>query len=176
MSKLNEEHRNKISQSKIKHNGRNKYPKEYSAWKSMRNRCNNPNYHSYHRYGGRGIKVCDRWNNFNNFIEDIGTAPDKNYQLDRIDNNDDYKPNNCRWVTPKENANNRKKYNSKSGYTGVYFRKSKQKYEVNVSINRKYKHIGVYRTLKEAVNARKEFIINYNKEHGTSLKYEEFVE
>lgn len=161
--------------AKIKHYGSKIYPKEYMAWKGMRNRCNNPNYHSFHRYGGRGIKACGEWDDFNNFINDMGVAPSKKHQLDRIDNDGNYEPSNCRWVTPKENSNNRKKYNSKSGYTGVHYRVKKKKYEVNVCINRKSKHIGVFETLEEAVNARKEFIINYNKNNNTSLKYENFV-
>ena len=167
----------KISKSKTKHGGRKNYPKEYRAWKGMKGRCTNKNYHSYHRYGGRGISVCNEWiNSFENFLRDMGKAPSPNHQLDRIDNDKGYSPTNCRWVTPKENSNNRSKYKSKSGYTGVFYREEKQRYEVNVNINRKSKHIGVYKTLKDAVNSRKNFIIEYNKEHGTKLKYEEFVE
>lgn len=152
-------------------------PKEYRAWKAMKNRCYNPNYQHYHRYGGRGITVCDEWlNDFEKFFSDLGKAPTKKHQLDRIDNNKSYSPNNCRWVTPKENCNNRSKYKSNTGYTGVFYRESKDRYESNICINRKYKHIGVYKNLKDAVIGRKEFIIKYNKEHNTNLKYENFIE
>lgn len=172
----NKETRMKISESKTIHGGSKKYPKEYRAWKNMKTRCNNSNYHSYHRYGGRGIKVCSRWNDsFINFYEDMGDAPSKNHQLDRIDNNRDYSPDNCHWVTPKENSNNRKKYNNKTGYTGVFYRESKNQYEVSVCINRRPKHIGTFKTLQEAVNGRKDFILSYNLENGTKLKFEEFV-
>lgn len=57
---------------------REKYLKEYQAWKSMKNRCYNPNYVNYHRYGGRGIYVCNRWkDSFENFLKDVGKAPSK---------------------------------------------------------------------------------------------------
>lgn len=166
----------KLSKSKTKHGGRKNHPKEYQAWQSMKNRCYNKNYHSYHRYGGRGITVCDEWkDSFENFLRDMGKAPNKIYQLDRANNDEGYNPSNCRWITPKENSNNRKKYNNNSGYTGVFFRKSKGRYDVNVAIDRKIVYIGVYYSLEEAVEARKSFIINYNNKNKTKLKYEEFV-
>jgi len=81
----------------------------YSSWKSMKQRCNNPNHTYYRYYGGRGISVCVRWNNsFEAFLEDMGERPSKK-QLDRINNNDGYYKENCRWVSPKENSNNRNK-------------------------------------------------------------------
>lgn len=173
--KLSDKHKNNISIAKTKHKGRTVYTKEYNTWKAMRNRCNNPNYHAYHRYGGRGIKVCERWNDFNNFIEDMGPKPLIDAQIDRVDNDGHYTPHNCVWVTPKENCNNRKNYRSKSEYTGVHFREQKQKYEVNICINRKVKYLGSFINLEDAVNARKKFAIDYNNKYNTNLKYENFV-
>ena len=81
----------------------------YSTWIGMKNRCNNPNSSDYKHYGGRGIKICDRWNNsFPNFLEDMGMKPSKSYSIDRIDVNGNYELNNCKWSTQKEQVKNRR--------------------------------------------------------------------
>jgi len=82
---------------------------EYKAWKAMKDRCFNPNNQYYSNYGGRGISVCDRWkNSFQNFFLDMGSRPTAKHSLDRIDNNADYFPKNCRWTTRVEQENNKR--------------------------------------------------------------------
>jgi hypothetical protein len=83
---------------------------EFNTWQGIKQRCYWPRYSQFHRYGGRGITVCDRWlgkGGFENFLTDMGKRPTRFHQLDRVNNDGNYEPGNCRWATPKEQADNR---------------------------------------------------------------------
>lgn len=80
----------------------------YSTWHTMRNRCTNENNKDFSYYGGKGIRVCERWQDFANFVEDMGPKPSLKHSIDRIDSDGDYEPLNCRWATPAQQQLNRR--------------------------------------------------------------------
>lgn len=97
----------KASESNKTHN--KTHSSLYNRWKSIKQRCNNPNNKSFPNYGGRDIKICEEWMNFENFYNwAINNGYSKELQLDRIDNNGNYEPNNCRWAKAIDNNHNRR--------------------------------------------------------------------
>ncbi|MDV3051840.1 hypothetical protein NLV77_000775 [Staphylococcus ureilyticus] len=134
---------------------------EYKVWKGMKERCSNVNSKSYKNYGGRGIKVCERWkNSFDNFISDMGERPTKKHQIDRIDNDKNYSPENCKWVTRSENTLNKRHGIGKSGFRNIildgksYYAMVKRQGKIRTS------H---YTNLETALSRRDLYINEYNK-------------
>lgn len=103
----------------------------YGRWEGMIQRCTNPKATGYSNYGGRGITVCERWRDFRNFLADMGEPPPR-MTLERIDNNGDYCPENCRWGTHKQQHNN-KRVNHRITYNGetATMKQMAEKYGIN---------------------------------------------
>lgn len=124
----------------------------YDNWALMLTRCTNPAATGYANYGGRGISVCPRWHHFANFAADMGIRPD-GLSIDRIDNDGNYEPGNCKWSDRDEQAGNKRVYRTnKTGETGI--RERDGKFQVRIIENGKRKSIGNYSTLAEAVAAK----------------------
>ena len=100
------------------HNRNGKRSPEYRAWGHMKDRCQNPNDKSYHNYGSRGIKVCERWQDFRNFFADMGARP-SGLTLERMDNDGNYEPGNCKWASYKEQNNNKRSDPKQFWFVGI---------------------------------------------------------
>lgn len=141
---------------------------EYRVWRGMRTRCYYENTPQYKNYGGRGIKVCNRWKeSFENFYEDMGDKPTPKHQLDRIDNDGNYEPNNCRWVTPSENALNKEHKSGTLGIKNVY--KDSDSYYTQVKRQGKTR-VSSYTTLENALKLKEIYITEYKKDKDKWLK------
>ena len=136
----------------------------YNIFTAMKERCYNPKSTSYNWYGGKGIQICDEWlDDFDKFYNwSINNGYKSNFSIDRIDNSNDYCPENCRWIDKKQQQKNQglRKDNS-SGVKGVKFHKSTGKWEVGISVDGKRHYLGVYEDFEEAkkvrMKAEKEF-------------------
>jgi hypothetical protein len=146
------------------------YSRLYRIYRSMKSRCNSPNSTPYKNYGGKGITYCKEWEDYSTFKKwALENKYDESLTLDRIDNNQGYYPENCRWVNMTIQARN-KKLNPKNttGYFGVFFQNHTQKYAAQISINKKSTHIGSYNCPLDAARARDKYILD-NKLEGFPL-------
>lgn len=150
---------------------RDAQPRLYRIWKNMRTRCNNPNIPLAKHYGLRGISYAPEWDDFTAFYEWAMQAGYKDYlTLDRVDVNGNYGPSNCRWATPKQQAENTQLLRSSntSGYRGVYPKGSK--FAAKLTYNGKRTYLGAFATAREAAKARDAYAVQKNIQ--TPLNFE----
>jgi len=131
----------------------------YNTYGGMKKRCLQENDKDFARYGGRGIKICDRWlgvDGFFNFVEDMGERPE-GHTLDRKDVNGDYSPKNCRWADAHIQSGNKRGSNN----TGISYIKKHNRFRVRISVDGVTYGLGSYKTIEEALEARKEGELKY---------------
>lgn len=145
----------------------------YNIWSNMIQRCNNPKVTNYHNYGGRGITVCKTWqDDYTTFRKwALANGYSDKLSIDRINVDGNYEPSNCRWTTTTvQNRNTRLLYKSNtSGYRGVSWNKSSNKWQVKIKVNNKNIHLGSFNTPEEGAVAYNNYIIENNLEHTLNI-------
>jgi hypothetical protein len=140
----------------------------YRRWENIKARCNNPKATGYKNYGGKGIRICKRWlKSFKNFYEDMGKDYKDGLQVDRIDNEGDYSPENCRWVTRTQNQMNKGPLsNASSSYKGVVWDKRADKWLSKFKKNGKVYCLGTFTFEKDAALAYNKKALELNGEYA----------
>lgn len=132
----------------------------YKTYESMVERCYNKKGRDYSNYGGRGISICEEWRGTEGFIkfaEFMGTRPSPGMQIDRIDNDGNYEPNNVRWATRRQQAlNTRLRVTNTSGAKGISWEKRRNLWHARLTVNYKNIHVGYFKDFQDAVRARAE--------------------
>ena len=160
-------HKRRVSESRKTHGlGSTRL---YSTWSKLKDRVFNLKNVDYINYGGRGITICDEWKNdfmsFYNWAMLNGYEENKGLSIDRIDNDGNYCPENCRWVDRTiQSRNQRMQKNNTSGFKGVWFNKESKKYRALIMVNRKKIHLGQFLTPVEGAIAYNNYIIENNLE------------
>lgn len=147
----------RVSPVRIRDGIKTSHPVEYTAYRHLHGRCENPHNAKYKNYGGRGIRVCERWSGpygFHHFYEDMGDRPD-GCSIDRIDVDGDYCPENCRWADSRIQQANRTIKRKYSSQLGVTYNKSLSRWVSTLHANGKT-HVKYSKTEVDAIKARKE--------------------